>query len=196
MRCYWGNFFVVSVAMGLACSLFMFLMGRYVIEVTFFVATSAGVLGVVFLGWALAQVSLAAFVQVFIDSAKSATIVGYVLSIFSTLVGVAICTVIFPAPMTLPIALVLYPPFALSRIVFYLGTACADSRECYHSLADIDSEMALCLTILYLWVLVFPLAAWLNGVVQQEYGVARPPAWLAAVLRWLRRKQHKSEWVE
>lgn len=196
MRCYWVNFFVVSLFMGLAASLFMFVIGRYVIEVTFFVSTGGMLLWSVFLGWAIAQVSLAALVQVFIDSAKAATIVGYILSIFSTLVGVAISTVIFPSPMTLPLLLVLYPPFALSRIVFHLGVACADSRECYRSFAGIDPELSLCITVLYAWLLMFPLAVWLNGVIQQEYGVSHPPAWLAVVLKWFRKRTEPSQWVE
>lgn len=81
-----------------------------------------------FIGWAIAQVSMASIFQIFINSSKTATIVGYILSIFSTLIGVTICTVIFPYPMTLPLLLILYPPFGLSRIVFHLGMACADTR--------------------------------------------------------------------
>jgi hypothetical protein len=127
MRCYWINFFAVSFGMSIACSSIMFIAGKYLILIDFFVHTSALLLWAVFLGWAVAQVAMAALFQIFINSAKTATIVGYVLSIFSTLVGVPICTVIFPAPMALPLYLTLYPPLALSRIIYHLGTACADS---------------------------------------------------------------------
>lgn len=44
--------------------------------------------------------------------------------------------------------------------------------------------------------MVFPLAVWLNGVIQQEYGVARPPAWLALLLKWLRRRRERSHLME
>lgn len=99
-------------------------------------STSWVLLWTIFIGWAIAQLSMAALVQIFIDSAKSATIVGYVLSIFSTLIGIPICTVIFPTPMTLPFLLTLYPPLALSRIVYILGSACADSVECIRNFSD------------------------------------------------------------
>lgn len=42
---------------------------------------------VMLIGWAIAQIGMTNFVQIFISNAKSATIVGYVLSIFSTLLG-------------------------------------------------------------------------------------------------------------
>jgi hypothetical protein len=196
MRSYWGNFFLVSFGMSMACSCIMFVAGRYAIEVTFFVHTSALLLWTVFVGWAVAQVAMAALFQVFINSAKTATIVGYVLSIFSTLVGVTICTVIFPAPMTLPLPFLLYPPFALSRIVFHLGLACADSRECYRAVADADPELLLSLALLFGWALVFLLAVWLNEVVQQEYGVAHRPAIIEQLLRWRRKNKDSAVLAE
>lgn len=81
-----------------------------------------------FIGWAIAQISMTSFVQIFINSSKTATIIGYILSIFSTLIGVTLCTVVFPYPMKMPFYLLCYPPFALSRIVFHIGLACSDSR--------------------------------------------------------------------
>ena len=68
---------------------------------------------------------MASFFQVFLDSARMATIIGYVISIFSTLVGMALCTGIFPYPMEMPTYLALYPPFALSRAIYYMGMTCS-----------------------------------------------------------------------
>lgn len=138
MRSYWINYFIVSFTLSITTSTIMFVVGRYIIEIEFFVKTNAALMWTVFVGWAIAQVAMAALFQIFIDSSKTATIVGYILSIFSTLVGVTICTVIFPSPMTMPVGLVMYPPFSLSRIIFHLGMACADSRECYRAFWDAD----------------------------------------------------------
>ncbi len=192
MHCYWSNYFLVSFTMSIACALVMFIFGKYIIEVTFFMNTSPVLLWAVFVGWAIAQLAMATLFQIFIDSAKAATIVGYVLSIFSTLIGVPICTVIFPAPMTLPFLLTLYPPLALSRIVYLLGMACADSVECFRHIRDADAELLLCLGVLYGWFLVFLLSVYLNDMVQQEYGVAKRPAVIEKGLQWLRRGREQA----
>ena len=42
---------------------------------------------VTYIGWAIAQIALTSFVQIFISNSKTATIVGYLLSIFSTIIG-------------------------------------------------------------------------------------------------------------
>ena len=167
MRCYWGNFFIVSFGMSMACSTIMYLVGRFIIQIDFFILTSAGLLWAVFVGWAIAQTAMAAFFQIFINSAKTATIVGYVLSIFSTLVGVPLSTVIFPAPLVLPLPLLLYPPLTLSRIVYHLGVACADSTECVRSVSGANGELLLAICVLYGWTLMFLVSVWLNDMVQQ-----------------------------
>lgn len=132
-------------------------------------------LWVVFVGWAIAQIALTSLVQIFINNSKTATIVGYLLSIFSTIIGEVISTLIFPLPMTLPLPMLLYPPFALCRIIYYMGWNCSDTRGCYQSLSGIDGEMSLSILILYSWFLVYLLSIWLDGMVQQQYGVARTP---------------------
>lgn len=126
VKLYWVNFFIVSFMLTIVCSMIMYVVGTYIIEITFFTKTSWVVIWITFIGWAIAQISMTSFFQIFINNSKTATIIGYILSIFSTLIGVTICTVVFPAPLTLPLLLIMYPPFALSRIVFHLGMACAD----------------------------------------------------------------------
>jgi hypothetical protein len=192
IKLYWINFFLVSFILTLATELIMYIVGVYVIEITFFTKTSAGVIWCVFVGWAVAQIAMTSFFQIFINNSKTATIIGYVLSIFSTLIGVTICTVIFPYPMQLPLLLVLYPPFALSRIIFHLGFACADSRECYRSLSDVDWEVGECLFLLYCWFFVYLFSIWLNEMVQQEYGVAHRPLLVERCLSYLKSKPKTS----
>ena len=124
-KVYWLNFFIVSFIFSMLSSGIMLIFGVYIIKIPYFILTSSSVLWLVFIGWAIAQISLTSFVQMFIDSAKTSTIVGYLLSIFSSLIGMVLSSVIFPYPSRFPTLLILYPPFALSRVVFYLGVACA-----------------------------------------------------------------------
>lgn len=128
IKYYWVNFFIVSFILEMVTSLNMYLMGTYVIKLSFFTDTSAAIIWITFISWGVAQIAMTSFFQIFIDSSKSATIIGYILSIFSTLIGVTICTTIYPQPMVMPTSLLLYPPFALCRLVFHIGLACSDSR--------------------------------------------------------------------
>ena len=123
------------------------------------------------IGWAIAQIAMTNFVQIFINNGKSATIIGYLLSIFSTLVGECIAVFIYAYPLQIPFGLLLYPPFCLCRIIYLMGLACSSSG-CYSSILNSDSEILTCIFILYLWFPVFLLSIWLDGQVQQEYGVA------------------------
>lgn len=127
IKLYWVNFFIVSFLLTFITSLLMYLTALYVLDITFFTNTSSVIIWAVFIGWAIAQVSLTSFIQIFINNSKTATIVGYFISIFSTLIGVTLCSVVFPYPKHLPFLLLFYPPFALSRVVYLIGLACAES---------------------------------------------------------------------
>lgn len=99
LRVYWLHFFLFCFLVSLVTSFVFFAFGRWVIEIDFFVSTSSSVLWAVFIAWNISQISLTTFVQIFINSSRSGTIIGYLSSIFSTLIGVTMCTVIFPYPI-------------------------------------------------------------------------------------------------
>ena len=162
VRHYWVNFFIVSFLLSMITSINMYIFGTFIIDITFFKQTSFALLWLIFIGWAIAQISLTSLIQVFINNSKTATIVGYLLSIFSTIIGGVISTVIYPFPMTMPLSLLCYPPFALCRIIYYLGWACADTTGCYRSVTGIQHELSLAIFILYAWFGVFLLSIWLN----------------------------------
>jgi hypothetical protein len=92
---------------------------------------------VILIGWAIAQISMTNLVQIFISNGKSATIIGYILSIFSTLVGETISAVVYSDPMKMPLSLLIYPPFALCRIIYLMGIACS-TNGCYSSITHIN----------------------------------------------------------
>jgi hypothetical protein len=136
---YWVSFFIVSFCLSLLTSLTMYIFGYFVFKIEFFTETSAPLIWVMFVGWAIAQIAMTSFVQIFIDNSKTATIIGYILSIFSTLIGEVLATLIFPQPMTFPLLLLLYPPFALCRIIYHLGLSCSNNTGCYQSIYGLDS---------------------------------------------------------
>lgn len=138
MKYYWISFFLFNFMVSLiSCGLLYFL-GRYGFQIIFFMNTGWQVIWTLLVGWSIAQVSLTAFMQIFINSSKAATIIGYLLSIFSTMVGQAICTAIYPSPSRLPSYLLMYPPFALSRGIYLIGFSCANNSACFQNISHID----------------------------------------------------------
>lgn len=182
MRYYWINFFLFNNLISLLSCGLLYIMGRYVFQIIFFVNTGWEIIWVLFVGWSVAQVSLTAFMQIFINSSKAATIIGYLLSIFSTIVGQAICTVIFPFPMRFPIILQLYPPLALSRGVYLIGNSCANNSSCYNSIFNMNEQMYTVYFSLFAWIFMFILSIHLHEMVHQQYGTTKIPPFIQKVL--------------
>jgi len=136
---------------------------------------------VIMLGWALSQVSLANFVQVFISKAKSATVVGYVMTIFLTLVGEALAVSVFAVPLNMPICTL----FLIKTSVCIRECRCvacsigwrslAPTAAAFSSWARLMGEIVSCILVLYGSIILFPLSIYLHEVVQQEYGVKKTP---------------------
>ena len=87
MGSYWTVTFLFNFALSVITFTVFYIFGRGVLKLSYFTETSPVLMGVIMVGWGLSQVSLANFVQVFISKAKSATVIGYVMAIFLTLVG-------------------------------------------------------------------------------------------------------------
>lgn len=139
MKYYWISFFIFNFILSLFSCCFLFFVGKYIFNIIFFSQTSWKVIFALFLGWSIAQVSLTAFVQIFINNSRTATIVGYLLSIFSSLVGQAISTVVYPYPFEIPIPLLFYPPMALARGVYLIGYSCANNSNCFQDIWNLNN---------------------------------------------------------
>lgn len=167
MKYYWISFFVFNFLLSQVSCALLFILGRYVFDIEFFSHTDWAINWVLFVGWGIAQVSLTAFVQIFINNSKTSTIVGYLLSIFSSLVGQTISTLIYPSPMAMPLPLLLYPPFALCRGIYLIGFSCANNSACFKNLFEVDSELYVVYFCLYFWFLMFLFSTELHNMVQQ-----------------------------
>ena len=137
VKYYWVNFFLFNYLLSLITFLTFYIFGRFVMQLSLFYNTSFVVMWSVLLTWGIAQISLTMLVQIFLNDAKSATIIGYLLSIFSTIAGQPISIVIYPYPTPLPWGLILYPPMALCRAFGMISVACSNDA-CYKSIFSID----------------------------------------------------------
>lgn len=138
MKYYWVVFFIFNFLLSLLSCFILFFTGRFILNITFFSETSSIILFALFVGWSIAQVSLTTFVQIFINNAKTATIIGYLLSIFSGLISQAISTIVYPYPARLPVSMLMYPPLALARGIYLIGYACANNSSCFQDLYHVD----------------------------------------------------------
>jgi hypothetical protein len=182
MKYYWINFFFFNLLISLLSCGLLFVFGRFVFDITFFSSTHWTVLWTLFIGWSIAQVSLTAFIQIFINSSKAATIIGYLLSIFSTLIGQALSMIIYPVPMQLPLILKFYPPLGLSRGIYLIGNSCANNSSCFKSLNGLGEEMYIIYFSLYSWILMFILSIYLHNMIHQQYGTTRVPTLLKRII--------------
>lgn len=167
VKFYWISTFIFNFGVMMLMLILFYSFGRFYLELTMFVETGAAVFWILLIGWAVALISMTNFVQIFINSAKSATIIGYLLSIFSCFVGEAITTFIYAYPQTVPLPILLYPPFALCRAIYLIGFNCASNSSCFKDLNHVDSEFWTILVILYGWFIVYLFSIWLNEIIQQ-----------------------------
>jgi hypothetical protein len=190
LKYYWICTFLFNFAMSMLTFSVFYIFGRYILQLSFFASTSATFMWILLVGWAIAQISMTNLVQIFLKNSKSASIIGYILSIFSTLVGETISMGVYPDPLRMPFVLLLYPPFSLCRIIYIMGIACS-STGCYSSLESLNEEATHIMFILYGWFIVFPFSVWLHDRVQQEYGVAQSIAFsthISHFCKWLQSK--------
>lgn len=137
IKYYWISTFIFNFMLSLVTFTIFYVFGTYILKLSFFTSTSGMLMWVMLIGWGIAQIGMTNLVQIFIASGKSATIIGYILSIFSTLLGETIAVAVYADPLVMPTWLLLYPPFALCRIIYIMGIACSSSG-CYTSISDIN----------------------------------------------------------
>lgn len=95
---YWSINFLYNFAISILTNLVFYLFGYFFLENAFFQQVSLGVIVVVFLGWILSQIGLAMLLQVFLSSSRAANIIGYLVAIWTNLVGATLSIALFQYP--------------------------------------------------------------------------------------------------
>lgn len=172
---YWAVSFLFNLGIFIVTVGAFYLFGYTVLGLQFFTQTNLWVLCAFFLGWGISQISLAFLIQVFISRARTATIWGYLLSIWTSLWGITLNVAIYPIPYTLPWYFLIYPHFALTRGIYLFSYHCG-YWKCIETLEEVSPELADC--ILSLWgmgIVILIAALYLNQVVPREFGVPKHP---------------------
>ena len=119
MTAYWFNYFVYNFVLSILTNLVFCAFGYIFLDNAFFTGTSPLVLILVLLGWALSQIGMSVFFQVFLTSSMAANIVGYMISIWTNLVGATLSIAMYQYPVEMARWFYYYPTFSFNRI-FYL----------------------------------------------------------------------------
>lgn len=153
---YWAINFLYNLLISLATNIVFYLFGYIFLDISFFKQTSFGVLSVVFLGWILAQIGLSIFLQVFLSSSRAANIIGYLVAIWTNLVGATLSIAMFQYPVKQPVGFSLWPTFSFTRVFYLLFTSCS-MDQCVSSFDALTEEMTFCIKVLYVSAIIFAL---------------------------------------
>jgi hypothetical protein len=91
----------------------------------FFIRTDWRLLGAVYLGWGLCQVSMAFFFSVFINNSQTASIIGYTMSIWACTIGCTLNVTIWAPPIQMESFAYLLPSFPYMRLFNNMALTCA-----------------------------------------------------------------------
>jgi hypothetical protein len=167
IRYYWLTFFVFNLLLCLITNLIFYLLGTFALSAPFFTKTSKLLLFIVSLGWSLSQIGMAAFFQTFLNKSRSANIIGYLISIWTTMIGATLNLGVYQYPSPFPIGLQMIPPFAFVRLFYLMMMKCSNG-DCFYDMGLLNDEIKTCIAFLYIgFVFFFLLGAYLFEVIPQ-----------------------------
>ena len=83
---------------------------------------------------------MAAFFQTFLSKSRSANIIGYIVAIWTMMIGSTLNVGVYQTPSEFPGWLQALPPFAFNRLFYLMLMECSD-YNCYESIGQISGEM-------------------------------------------------------
>jgi hypothetical protein len=99
MLSYWTMSFLYNLFISLLTNLVFCVFGYIFLESSFFRKTNLAVLTVILLGWILSQIGISMLFQVFISNSRAANIIGYLVSIWTNLIGATLSLALFQYPV-------------------------------------------------------------------------------------------------
>lgn len=135
---YWGVNFIFNFVISFLTYVVFFAFGYFIMQNAFFLKTSFILISIVLVGWILCQIGISMLLQVFISSSRAANIIGYLMTIWTNLIGATLSVALFQYPVEMPFWITLWPTISLNRI-FYLMFINCSSDHCFGSLEAIGS---------------------------------------------------------
>ena len=95
---YWTVYFIFNLVLSLLTNIIFVILGIFLTNMRFFLESDPILLAIVLLGWSLAQIGMAVFFQTFLNKSRSANIIGYLISIWTSMIGSTLCIGVYQYP--------------------------------------------------------------------------------------------------
>jgi hypothetical protein len=125
MHNYWFINFVFFFIMYALTAGTYWAFGKFILRLNFFADTDWRLMFIIFLGWGLCQISMAFFASVFLNDSQTASIIGYTLSIWTSIIASSLNATIFQLPHTMSAKIYPFPMFPFCRVMYLLTQQCA-----------------------------------------------------------------------
>lgn len=122
---YWLVYFIFNFALSLLTNIIFVVCGVLLTRMRFFLESDPLLIAVVLVGWSLAQIGMAVFFQTFLNRSRSANIIGYLISIWTSMIGSTLCIGVYQYPNELPIGARFFAPFSFTRIIYLMLSGCS-----------------------------------------------------------------------
>ncbi|KNC46050.1 ABC transporter A family member 7 [Thecamonas trahens ATCC 50062] len=173
---YWGVTAAFNLGMQLAASA-VFLISSLCFQLRFFTETSPLVYLALVLVWSLAGVAFSLVCSVPFSKPRLAVLVIYGLVLASVLTASNLNAFVWSNSRA-PVWFLLWPPFALTRTIYLIANGVLQGDALVASALSPGHEFGLCCLLLTLEAALMSAAApYLDTVIPQAFGVARPLLW-------------------
>lgn len=121
-------------------------------------------------------------------------VIGYILSLWTTILGAGLNYTIFDFPNIIPTWLLCYPAFNITRILYHLTYKCGYG-DCLESINKLPDELITCIVILYISSIVYLfLGIYLYEVLPQQFGVRKHPCFcVKSFMKKIKRSFYKNK---
>jgi hypothetical protein len=96
---YWGVGFLFNFVISFFTYAVFYAFGYFVMQNSFFLNTSFLLISVVFFGWIICQIGISMLFQVFISTSRAANIIGYLMTIWTNLIGATLSVALYQFPV-------------------------------------------------------------------------------------------------
>ncbi len=138
MAHYWLMTCLFNFAISILTYLGFCIYAYFNLHSSLFTQTNWLVLVLVLVGWILCQIGMATFFQVFLSNSRAANIIGYLITIWTNLIGATFNIALYRYPMPLPTGFALWPTFSFNRLFYLMLIRCSDDH-CYSTWESLDS---------------------------------------------------------
>ena len=175
MRNYWISYFIFNYILYLITIFFFIIFGTYVFGLNLFRETSFLLIILTIFIWGFAQIGLAYFFQSFLSNGRTTSIIGYMISLWLTIICACLNMALFVLPKEAPYILNILPSFAICRIFFYMASYCGYD-SCIGDFVNVNNEVRYALGYMMLGAVIFTvLGVYLHEILPKQFGIRKTP---------------------